>query len=149
MTAETRQTMDNEGQIRELIDALAAAEAAKDVEGSVAPYATDVVSYDLINPLQYNGVDTIRKRLDQWFSSFEGPIEIEFRDPVISAGDDVAFCHGLHHVNGTKTDGTKLEMWWRTTLCLRKIDAKWTITHSHDSVPFNMENNMASFDLKP
>jgi uncharacterized protein (TIGR02246 family) len=149
MAAETKQSIDNEGQIRELIDTLLAAESAKDVEGSLAPYITDVVSYDLIDPLQYNGVDTIRERLNQWFSSFEGPIGIEFRDLEVTAGDDVAFCNGLHHVNGTKTDGEKLEMWWRTTLCLRKIDGSWTITHSHDSVPFNMNTGMASLDLKP
>lgn len=149
MSAETKHAVDNEGQIREMIDTLLAAESAKDVDGSVAPYIKDVVSYDLIDPLQYNGVDTIRERLNQWFSSFDGQIVIEFRDLKVTAGNDVAFCHGLHHVNGTKKDGAKLEMWWRTTLCLSKIDEKWTITHSHDSVPFNMETGMSSLDLKP
>jgi ketosteroid isomerase-like protein len=81
--------------------------------------------------------------------SFEGPIGIEFRELDVVAGDELEFCHGLHHVNGTKTDGTKLEMWWRTTLCLRRIEGSWTINHSHDSVPFNMDNGMASLDLKP
>jgi uncharacterized protein (TIGR02246 family) len=148
MLGEARQGMDNKGQIRELIESWISSVRAKDVEGSAAPYAADVVAYDLINPLQYTGTETIKKRLTEWFSSFEGPIEIELRDLDITAGDDVAFCHGLHRVNGTKTDGTKLDMWWRTTLCLSKIDEKWTITHSHDSVPFNMENGMASLDLK-
>jgi uncharacterized protein (TIGR02246 family) len=148
MLGEARQGMDNKGQIRELIESWISSVRAKDVEGSAAPYAADVVAYDLINPLQYTGTETIKKRLTEWFSSFEGPIGIELRDLDITAGDDVAFCHGLHRVNGTKTDGTKLDMWWRTTLCLSKIDEKWTITHSHDSVPFNMENGMASLDLK-
>lgn len=149
MAAETKQLIDSEGQIRKLIDTWMDAVRAKDVDGSVSPYASDVIAYDLVNPLQYNGSNLIRKRLTEWFSSFEGPIGIEFRDLEVSAGDEVAFCHGLHHVNGTRTDGSKLEMWWRTTLGLRKIEGRWTVTHSHDSVPFNMENGMASFDLKP
>lgn len=148
MTAEAKKVTENE-QIRNLIDTWVQAVREKDVEGSAAPYASDVISYDLVNPLRYNGSDMIRKRLTEWFASFEGPIGIEFRDLDVTAGDDVAFCHGLHHVDGTKTDGTKLEMWWRTTLCLSKIEGRWTITHSHDSVPFNMENGMASLDLKP
>ena len=148
MTAEAKKVTENE-QIRNLIDTWVQAVREKDVEGSAAPYASDVISYDLVDPLRYNGSEMIRKRLTEWFASFDGPIGIEFRDLHITAGDDVAFCHGLHHVDGTKTDGTKLEMWWRTTLCLSKIEDRWTITHSHDSVPFNMENGMASFDLKP
>lgn len=148
MPAEAKKVTENE-EIRNLIDNWVQAVREKDVEGSVAPYASEVISYDLVNPLRYDGSDMIRKRLTEWFSSFEGPIGIEFRDLDVTAGDDVAFGHGLHHVDGTKTDGTRLEMWWRTTLCLSKIEGRWTITHSHDSVPFNMENGMASLDLKP
>jgi uncharacterized protein (TIGR02246 family) len=149
MLAETRQAIDDKDQIRGLIESWISSVRAKDVEGSIAPYASDVVAYDLVNPLQYKGTEEIKKRLTEWFSSFDGPIGIELRDLIITAGDDVAFCHGLHRVNGTKTDGAKLDMWWRTTLCLSKIDEKWTLVHSHDSVPFNMENGMASLDLQP
>lgn len=149
MLGEARQGMDNKGQIRELVEAWISSVRAKDVEGAVAPYAADVVAYDLVNPLQYSGIDTIKTRLTEWFASFEGPIGIELRDLDITAGDDIAFCHGLHRVDGTKTDGVKLEMWWRTTLCFRKIDEKWTLTHSHDSVPFDLENGKASLDLQP
>jgi uncharacterized protein (TIGR02246 family) len=149
MPADTKPAIDNEGQIRDLVDAMVAAARAKDIDGSVAPYAADVVSYDLVDPLQYDGVDAIRERLKMWFSSFEGPIDLELRDLKVTADDDIAFCYGLHHVNGTRTDGGKLEMWWRTTLCFAKIDGRWTITHSHDSAPFNVKTGMASLDLKP
>ena len=149
MVGEAKQEIDNKGQIRELVENWISSVRAKDVDASLAPYAADVVAYDLIDPLQYNGTDMIRKRLTEWFAWFKGPIGIELRDLDITAGDDVAFCHGLHRVNATKTDGTTLDMWWRTTLCLARIEGKWTVTHSHDSVPFNMENGKASFDLQP
>jgi len=146
---EAKQATSNQAQIRELIESWISSVRAKDVDGAMLPYRSDVVAFDLVDPLLYVGSDAIRKRLTEWFASFDGPIGIEFRDLEITAGEDVAFCHGLHRVNGTKTDGVKLNMWWRTTLCLSRIDGKWAIMHSHDSVPFNMENGMASLDLEP
>ena len=67
----------------------------------------------------------------------------------IAADEDVGFCHGLHHVNGTRTDGTTLDMWWRATVCFRKLDRKWMVTHAHSSVPFDVNSGRASLDLKP
>jgi hypothetical protein len=29
------------------------------------------------------------------------------------------------------------------------MDGKWTVTHEHDSVPFNVESGKASLDLRP
>jgi ketosteroid isomerase-like protein len=65
------------------------------------------------------------------------------------AGDDVAFCHSLNRIDGTKTDGNKLKMWWRSTVCFRKIDNNWKIAHEHASVPFDVTSGFASLDLKP
>ncbi len=47
-------------------------------------------------------------------------------------------------------DGEKVDMWLRETLCFRKIDGKWKITHEHESVPFCMDGSFkAAVDLKP
>lgn len=135
--------------IRHLVEEVMIAVRAKSVEGAVAPYAADVVAYDLVKPLEHRGIDSLKQRLDQWFSSFDGQLEVEFRDLEITASDEVAFCHGLHHVKGTTIAGKRLEMWWRTTLCLSKVNDTWTITHSHDSIPFDMKSGIASMDLKP
>jgi ketosteroid isomerase-like protein len=40
-------------------------------------------------------------------------------------------------------------MWWRTTVCFRKIDEKWMVTHEHNSVPFDVGSGKASLDFKP
>jgi uncharacterized protein (TIGR02246 family) len=121
----------------------------KDVDKLMSGYAPDVLSFDVVDPLQYAGSDGIRARMEEWFSSFQGPISLENRNLTIAAGDDVAFCHSLSHVNATRTDGGHLEMWWRETVCYRRIDDKWMITHQHSSVPFNVESGKASLDLKP
>jgi ketosteroid isomerase-like protein len=36
-----------------------------------------------------------------------------------------------------------------STVCLRKIGGKWTVTHEHNSVPFDPETGKPSLDLKP
>ena len=95
------------------------------------------------------GSDASKKRAEDWFSSFAGSIGYEIRDLSITAGDSVAFSHGLSHVSARRTDGGQLDMWWRTTVCFRKIDEKWTVTHEHNSVPFDVESGKASLDFKP
>jgi uncharacterized protein (TIGR02246 family) len=135
--------------IRGLFEGWANAIRARDVEGSLAGWAPDVVAFDLISPLQYAGAGEVRERLADWFSSFDGPIGYENRDLRIAAGEDVAFAHSLNHVDATTTDGTSVDMWWRATVCLRKIDGDWRVTHSHASVPLDMETGRAAVDLRP
>jgi uncharacterized protein (TIGR02246 family) len=139
----------DEVQIRALIEEKIKAVRAKDIDGATSSYAPDVLSFDVVNALQYVGSDAIRKRLEEWFSSFQGSIGFEIRDLSITSGDRVAFSHSLNHVSATTTGGGKLDMWWRETACYRKIDGKWLITHQHSSVPFDVESGKASLDLKP
>jgi ketosteroid isomerase-like protein len=148
MTTATGKTED-EYQIRKLIDDQANAVRAKDINGSMSNYSPDIVSFDVVNPLQKIGLDACRKRAEEWFSSFQGAIGYEISDLSITAGDGAAFCHSLNRVNGTKTDGVEIDMWWRATVCWSKIDGKWMIVHEHNSVPFDIESGKASLDLKP
>jgi ketosteroid isomerase-like protein len=139
--------------IRVLIDDRIKAVRAKDIEGAMAASAPDVLLFDVVtssqNPLQYLGQETARKRAAEWFSSFQGPLGYELRDLTIDAGDDVAFSRSLNRVIATTMDGTKLDMWWRSTVCYRKIDGRWIVTHEHNSVPFDAGSGKAALDLKP
>jgi uncharacterized protein (TIGR02246 family) len=138
-----------EAQIRALIDDQAKAIRAKDIDRSVSDYASDVLLFDVVNPLRCVGSDAARKRLAEWLSSFRGPIGYELRDLSITTGDHVAFAHSLNRVSATTTDGKKLDMWWRATVCYRRIDGAWIVTHEHASVPFDVESGQASLNLKP
>jgi ketosteroid isomerase-like protein len=52
-----------------------------------------------------------------------------------TAGDDVAFCHGLIRCAGTETRESEGELVVRMTVCYRKIDGQWTVVHEHHSEP--------------
>jgi len=139
----------DETQIRVLIDTRIQAVRTKDITMALSNIAPNVLSFDVVNPLQYVGLDASRKRMQEWFASFQGPIGYEMGELSITTGDDMAFCHSLNHVSATKTDGQKLDMWWRATVCYCKIDDTWMVTHEHNSVPFDVQSGKASLDLKP
>jgi uncharacterized protein (TIGR02246 family) len=148
MTTENSKAID-EAQIRALIDERVKAVRARDINGAMSNVAPDIVSFDVVNSLQNIGADAARKRAEEWFSSFPGPIGYEIRDLSITTGEGVAFCHSLNRYSGTKADGGEIDMWVRATFGFRKIDGAWIITHEHQSVPFDPESGKASLDLKP
>ena len=148
MTTETGSAT-NEAHIRALVYDWASALRAKDINRLMASYAPDVLTFDVVNPLQRKGLDAARKRAQEWISSWQGPIECEIRELTIITGDNVAFSHNLSRFNGKKMDGGDIDMWIRVTLCYRKIDGRWNVTHEHVSVPFDPESGHASLDLKP
>jgi uncharacterized protein (TIGR02246 family) len=141
--------MTTNDEIRQLVDAFAAAVRSRDVDTLMSNFAADVLTFDVVGPLQHVGTDAARKRTEEWFASFQGPIGYQVRDLTITASDEIAFCHSLNQVSATRKDGTKLEMWWRATLCFRRIDGGWLVTHQHNSVPFDAENGRAAIDLAP
>jgi len=139
----------DEAKIRELMDDWVQALRRRDVDAIVSRQAPGVVSFDVVNPLQYVGSDETRRRAEEWLSSFQGPVGLEMRDLSLAVGEDVAFAHSLNHVSGRMADGQAIGMWLRSTVCFRKIDGQWTVTHQHNSVPFDGESGRASLDLKP
>ena len=80
----------------------------------------------------------------------EEPDRLQSRMTGRSRGGDVAYAFGLQHMTGTKTDGEKVDLWFRATACFRREDGHWRITHMHNSVPFAMDGSgKALLDLKP
>ena len=138
-----------EAQLRALIDDRAQAVRDKDVNKAISRLVPDSLSYDVVNPFLQMGSDASKRRAEDWFSSFDGPIGYEMRDLSITAGDSVAFSHCLSHVSATRADGGQLDMWWRTTICFQKIDEQWMVTHEHNSVPFDVASGKAVLDFKP
>ncbi|MEJ2903667.1 YybH family protein [Pedobacter panaciterrae] len=122
----------------------------KNLELTLSFYSHRIVSFDVVDPLQLSGLDDIRMRLKNWFSTFgEGPIGFEIAEPFLLVREDVAFCYNLNHVFAAKKDGGILDMFWRETTCYQKMNGKWLIVHSHNSVPFDIQTGKASVGLKP
>jgi ketosteroid isomerase-like protein len=142
---------DNRTAIHALIERVHGAVYDKDPKAAVACLSDDAVAFDLSPPLQQApaGSDGTGN-LQQWFDTWQGPIRIEDRDMRIEADGDVAWSHALRHMTGTKTDGEAVDLWFRGTMCFRRSNGDWRVTHIHDSVPFAMDGSgRALLDLKP
>ena len=137
-----------EAEIRKLIDDWSNALRTKDADRVVSFQAADYTHFSLAPPLMSKRPDA--KSLRAWFDTWKGPIGQEIRDLTIVAGDDTAFSTALIRMSGTKIDGEKPDLWFRGTLCFRKIAGAWKIAHEHESVPFYMDGSFrAALDLKP
>ena len=72
-----------------------------------------------------------------------GPMVFELHELQITAGDDLAFVHGLSRCGGTGPDGKEMSGWMRMTTCFRKHDGEWRIAHEHFSAPFDPKSDKA------
>jgi ketosteroid isomerase-like protein len=108
-----------------------------------------ILTFDILPPLHYQGINAYRKNFEAWFAAVQGPIEYETRDLRITTGEDVAFCHSLNRVKSTRVTGETSETWVRVTVGFRKMEGTWRITHEHVSVPCDMEMSHALLELQP
>ena len=147
--ATERHPSTNEAQIRALLDLRVRAIHEKDVEALVSAALPDIVSFDALPPLQRIGAEAVRARAAEWLGWYDGPVGYNIRDLRVTAGDETAFASYLYRVTGTMTNGSKIDMWVRSTMGLQKRDGQWRIAHEHTSVPFDAESGQAALDLAP
>jgi ketosteroid isomerase-like protein len=142
-----KSTLQDEAQIRSTINARAIAIRSKNVQGVLPNFTEDSVGFFFEPPLQQS---PLKEDLTGWFATWRDQIGYEMGDLKIAVGDEVAFCHSLSRLTGTRTDGTNTDLWFRETLCFRKISGQWLIAHIHESVPMYMDGSLkAAIDLKP
>jgi PhnB protein len=145
----THERTGDEAAIRRRIEGWTAALRAKDVDGVLAHCTPDLLAFDLAPPLEHRR-DGVARGLAEWFPTWRGPIGYEVRDLAVVAGGGVAFAHSLNRLFGERADGEKTDVWFRSTVCFRKLDGEWMIAHEHASVPFYMDGSYrAAVDLRP
>ncbi|MBP6785670.1 MAG: nuclear transport factor 2 family protein [Verrucomicrobiales bacterium] len=141
-------TENDEAAIRALIAEWAQAIRDKDVAGVMVHFVPKSVRFYMAPPLQ--ATMPLDENLEGWFGTFKGPIDYEIRDLNIVVGGDIAYSHSFNRIAGTKQDGSEPNVWFRDTLCFRKIDDQWLIAHAHESVPFYMDEPfLEALVLKP
>lgn len=135
-------------QIGSLLDRWQQAMQRKDGAAAAACYAQDAVLYNLAPPLRERGMD--ERALQAWLDSWRDGPAYQMRDVQMITDRDLAFCTSLTHMRGTKVSGEQVDLWFRATVCLRRLDGQWRIAHEHTSVPFLMDGSFkAAVDLRP
>lgn len=123
--------------MHDLVAERVAAVRAKDSRPLAARQHPDVITFDVLPPLHTRGRATDAARTQEWFDAYATDIGYEVHDLHVTAAGDLGFCSFLYHVTGTLAAGGEVDMWVRATLCCRRIDGKWLITHDHESMPFD------------
>src|SRR4029450_806167 len=100
--------------ICDLLDDFTRALYTKDAASAIAPLADDAVTFDLAPPLQHGPEVTHDPvRLEEWFATWKGPIVSEPGKRTIVVDNNVAYAYGLQRMTGIKTNGEKVELWFR------------------------------------
>jgi ketosteroid isomerase-like protein len=136
-------------EIRALLESWSGAAGAKDIDRLMSHYSPDIVYFDVVPPLQFTGSDAVRANFLRWFGGFESAIGQEIRDPQILVSGDVAVAYMLIRASGTLKDGREVGYWVRATVCCKRSDQRWLITHEHISLPFDFERGTVAMDLAP
>ena len=111
----------------------------KNIDRLMSLYSPDIVYFDVVPPLQgFKGLDAVRRNFLRWFEEYDGPIGLETRQQRIAVAGDIAFVHMLHIDKGNRNFAKAglTEAWVRSTVCSRRINGDWLITHEHISWPF-------------
>lgn len=135
--------------VRKLIEDRYQAIRAKDADAAMAPVAENVVMFDVVDPLRHTSVEDVRRREEEWFDGFDGPISVELKDLVVSADGDTAFAFSLNRYSGSFKSGGSTDMWVRHTSCYRLKEQGWRLVQEHLSVPFDPQTGMWSLDAQP
>ncbi|MFI6309335.1 YybH family protein [Nocardia fusca] len=130
----------HEAQIRALLESRTDAQRSKDIDRLMSFYSPEIVYYDAVAPLRFTGPDEVRRNFVRWFEGYVGPIGLETHDLTVMTAEDTAFAHMLHLDSGMRRGGIELPIWVRETVCLRRTDDVWAITHEHISLPVNPAN---------
>ena len=133
--ADKQNVSDDQAAVRDLIEAWADAVRRKDYAGILRSHAADFVMFDVPPPFKSVGLEAYRKTWDLFFSWSSGPVRFEIRGMEVTAGADVAFAVATTACVGPGSDGTPETLDFRLTVCLKKLDGRWMITHEHHSVP--------------
>ena len=119
--------------IRAQIEAWAAAVRERDMAGILRNHSSDMVMFDVPPPLQLRGIAAYEASWPQFFDASPKPIRFDIKDLQITAGNEVAFAVALMRCAVIEDGNVDLD--FRLTIGLRKIDGQWIVTHEHHSIP--------------
>jgi uncharacterized protein (TIGR02246 family) len=129
MTAQNDET-----EIRDLIARWSKAVRDGDYEAIRADHDADILMFDVPPPFQSRGLDAYMATWKPFFSMQEKPVQFNFRDLAVTAGSDVAFATAIGMCRDLSS-GEALNLDFRLTMGLKKIDGEWRIMQEHHSIP--------------
>src|SRR6185312_4865673 len=121
---------ENEKQVRQLVENWAKAVRDKNIDGILAHHSQDIVMYDVPEPFQSIGIEAYRKTWDLFFK-FTRPDVFDIQELHVFADEHIAFCYATMKCADKSNSADYVDLYFRLTIGLRKINNQWTIIHEH------------------
>jgi ketosteroid isomerase-like protein len=131
-------TTTDEAQVRDLLQQWAAATRKGQRDDVLTNHLPDVLIYDVLAPMKYQGAAAYRQSWDEWQPDTQGEGQFELQDLSVTVGGDVAFAHCFIKCGGVLPNGKRFEDLVRATFCLRKESASWKVANQHISKPVQL-----------
>jgi uncharacterized protein (TIGR02246 family) len=128
------ETTRDETEIQALIARWAKAVRDQDLAGIRADHDPNMLMFDVPPPFMSRGLDAYMATWDTFFVWQARPVQFEFRDIEITAGKEVAFATAIGRCCDLSS-GEKVDLEFRLTMGLQKLDGRWRIMHEHHSLP--------------
>jgi uncharacterized protein (TIGR02246 family) len=127
-------TVDDEAEIRGLIEQWARAVHEGDLDTVLARHSAEIVMFDVPPPHRgVRGLDAYRRTWPQFFEWQRQGAVFDLESLDVTAGDDVAFAYALLRCGTDAEFREEPERRLRLTMGLRKDDGRWVVTHEHHS----------------
>ena len=134
-TGEQKQPTNDEVELRGMIARWSKAVRDEDRAAIRADHDPDMLMFDVPPPFLSRGLDAYMATWDLFFGCVPKPIEFDFDDIEVTAGQDVAFATAVGKCLSTDRNGEKENLQFRLTMGFRKRDGRWRIVHEHHSLP--------------
>jgi ketosteroid isomerase-like protein len=128
-------TTADEAPVRLLLQHLATATRNGQRDDVLKNHLPDVLIYDVLAPMKYEGAAAYRQSWDEWQPDTQGEGWFDLEDLSVTVGEDVAFAHCFIRCGGVLPNGKTFEDLVRATFGLRKASGSWKVAHQHISKP--------------
>jgi len=138
--------------VAQVFDQWIAAALAQDLDALMKLYAEDVLAYDAILSLRFQGKPAYEqhwKRCMEFCPAMERQPIFRLRDLQIHSSGDLAMATALLQCGHGDNEGHEETAWMRVTTAMRRENDRWLIFHEHFSSPFDMPSGKAMFHLDP
>lgn len=132
-----------------LVESWLDAARSGDIDRIMSHYTADVVAYDAILALRFEGTDAYREHWKACMEMCPGEMAFEPGEMHVEGGGDAGFVHFLARCGVVDESGAGQMGWMRVTMGLRRTDAGWKIAHEHSSMPFEPESGQVLGDVGP
>ena len=127
-------TATDEAELRTVIAQWLKAIRGEDRAGIRANHDPEILMFDVPPPFSSRGLDAYMETWDTFFVWQAKPVQFDFHDVAITAGNDVAFATAIGRCCDLSS-GEKVDLKFRLTMGFRKEDGRWRIVHEHHSIP--------------